>query len=284
MVQCSEMETKIQEKTALLTALQALSPDSSKNTLRSWIEQGRVFLDGKTLTDARHVIHPGQTLLVGPKVSFADDGIRILYEDRYLVVIEKPEKLLTVASLDESEVNVHTILRRRLKKRVYPVHRLDRDTSGVMVFAYTEKTRDQLKEQFAAHSIERVYYAIVEGQLSPLKGTWKSRLLEDANYFVKSSPHGKLAITHYEVIQTRPHSSLVKFTLETGRKNQIRVHTSDAGHPVIGDTKYGSKNRKARLCLHAHVLAFNHPLKKKRLCFTSPVPFATQIRSLTRDD
>lgn len=272
MVQYLEMETKIQEKTTLLQALQTLSPDSSKNTLRSWIEQGRVLVDEKPRSDVREVLNPGQTLKVGPKVSFADDGIRILYEDRYLVVIEKPEKLLTVASLDEDETNVHAILRLRLKKRVYPVHRLDRDTSGVMVFAYTEKARDLLKKQFAVHSIERVYHAIVEGQLTPSKGTWKSRLLEDANYFVKSSPYGKLAITHYEVIKLKPRSSLVKFTLETGRKNQIRVHASDAGHPVLGDTKYGSKNRKVRLCLHAHILAFDHPIKKKRMRFVSPLP------------
>jgi 23S rRNA pseudouridine1911/1915/1917 synthase len=266
------MRTEIQEKSTLLEVLQRLSPDSSKNTLRSWVEQGRVLVDDKQITSWRHILQPGQLVKVGPKVFFADEGIRVLYEDSHLIVIDKPEKLLSVASLDETESNVHAILRRRLKKRVFPVHRLDKDTSGVLVFAYTEVARDGLKEQFADHSIERVYYAFVEGTLTPPKGTWKSYLVEDESYFVKSSKTGKLAITHYQVMNAKRGISLVKFQLETGRKNQIRVHASEAGHPVVGDTKYGGQSRRVRLCLHAHILAFNHPVKKKRIRFVSPLP------------
>jgi 23S rRNA pseudouridine1911/1915/1917 synthase len=301
------MKSKIQEKTSLLAALQELSPESSKNTLKSWIEQGRVSVNETRVSSARQELLPGQELKVGPKVAYTEHGIKILYEDEHLVVLDKPDKLLTVATAAENEKTVHAILKRRLRRMVYPVHRLDRDTSGVMLFAYTTHARDVLKEQFAEHSIERIYMAIVEGVPTPLKGTWKSTLVEDDFFFVKSVPTpetpikpkndfrareaaryqqrkafieqkvkseetGKLAITHFEVIKQRKHTALVKFTLETGRKNQIRVHASEAGFPILGDTKYGGQTNRRRLCLHAHILGFLHPFRNKKMKFVSPLP------------
>jgi tRNA pseudouridine32 synthase/23S rRNA pseudouridine746 synthase/23S rRNA pseudouridine1911/1915/1917 synthase len=289
------MKTKIQEKTSLLTVLQQLSPDSSKNTLKSWVEQGRVSVDNVRVDTYMQDLLPGQEVSIGPKISFSDAGVKILYEDRDLVVIEKPDRLLSVASLSETEKTAHAILKRRLRRMVYPVHRLDRETSGVMIFAYTPEARDHLKEQFLKHSIERVYYAYVEGAPSPKKGTWRSHLVEDDFYFVKSIDEQpqrryaktplktsfkakkedapKLAITHYEVIEEKSGISLVKFKLETGRKNQIRVHASEAGFPIVGDCKYGAQTqRRGRLCLHAHILGFEHPTKKKTMKFVSPLP------------
>jgi tRNA pseudouridine32 synthase/23S rRNA pseudouridine746 synthase/23S rRNA pseudouridine1911/1915/1917 synthase len=267
------MKAKIQEKTPLLAALAVLSPESSKNTLKSWVEQGRVSVNGIRVSQVRLELLPGQELNIGPKVSFSEHGVKILYEDQHLVVIDKPDRLLTVASLVENERTVHAILKRRLKRMVYPVHRLDRDTAGVMLFAYTPEACDKLKRQFAEHTIERVYYAYVEGTPSPAKGTWRSHLVEDDVFFVKSSEKGKLAITHYEIIEEKKGISLVKFTLETGRKNQIRVHASEAGYPIVGDTKYGAQNhRRGRLCLHAHTLGFQHPFLNKRMRFISPLP------------
>ena len=293
------MKLRIQEKTSLLTALGKLSPESSKNTLKSWVEQGRVSVDETRASSYRQELVPGQELKVGPKTSYTEHGIKILYEDDHLVVIDKPDKLLTVATAAENEKTVHAILKRRLRRLVYPVHRLDRDTSGVMLFAYTTQARDLLKEQFEKHTIDRIYYAIVEGAPSPSKGTWRSTLIEDDFFFVKSIPtpskpldfrskeaaryaqrrtaiekkeQGKLAITHYEVLKQRKHTALVKFTLETGRKNQIRVHASEAGFPILGDMKYGGQANRRRLCLHAHILGFYHPLRNKKMRFTSPLP------------
>jgi tRNA pseudouridine32 synthase/23S rRNA pseudouridine746 synthase/23S rRNA pseudouridine1911/1915/1917 synthase len=165
------MKLKIQEKTSLLVALQQLSPESSKNTLKTWVDQGRVSVDETRVSSTRQELLPGQELKVGPKVAYTEHGIKILYEDEHLVVLDKPDKLLTVATSAENEKTVHAILKRRLRRMVYPVHRLDRDTSGVMLFAYTTEARDLLKEQFAQHSIDRIYYAIVEGTPTPLKGT-----------------------------------------------------------------------------------------------------------------
>ena len=240
--------------------------------MKTWIEHGRVTIDDKAPSSWRQELLPGQELKVGHRHSFAEEGIKILYEDEYLAVIDKPTKLLTVASLLENERTAHSILSNRLKRKVYPVHRLDRDTSGVMMFACTSDAQNRLKEQFAAHTIERVYYGVVEGFPSPSKGTWRSYLIEDDYYFVKSSTTGKLAVTHYEVTEKRGSLSLVKFTLETGKKNQIRVHSSEAGHPIVGDAKYGARIQRRRLCLHAHILGFYHPFRNKQMRFISPLP------------
>lgn len=269
-----QMKAKIREKTLLLDILQELSPDSSKNNLKSWIEKGRVQVDGVIVK--RHVLslEPGQEVTVGPKASFAEEGIRIVYEDRYLVVLDKPDHLLSVASLTEENRTVHAILKRRLGKVVYAVHRLDRETSGLMMFAYTDEARDKLKKQFEFHEVLRHYVALVEGHLASKQGTWKSYLQEDNNnYKVYSAPTGQLAITHYEVIGEKPTFSCVRFQLETGRKNQIRVHCLDDGHPIIGDRKYGARtNPYDRLCLHAFQLEFVHPFTNKKLRFESSLP------------
>lgn len=267
------MKTKIKENSCLLDVLQSLSPDSSKNSLKSWVEKGRVYVDGVVVKKPNMQLKEGQHVSIGPKASFTDEGIKIVYEDRYLVVLDKPETLLSVATLTEEERTAHTILKRRLGKAVFAVHRLDRDTSGLMMFAYTKEARDLLKKQFEVHSVLRHYIALVQGHINPKNGTWKSYLQEDANYRVYSAPTGQLAITHYEVISEKPTFSCVRFALETGRKNQIRVHCKDAGHPILGDKKYGSTiNPYHRLCLHAFQLEFVHPFTKKKLSFKSQPP------------
>lgn len=267
------MKAKVQENSYLLDVLQTLSPDSSKNTLKSWVEKGRVWVDGALAKKANLELKKGQQVSVGPKASFTDEGIKILYEDRYLVVLDKPETLLSVATLKEEERTVHTILKRRLGKAVFAVHRLDRDTSGLMMFAYTKEAQTRLKKQFEVHAVLRHYIALVQGQLNPKSGTWKSYLQEDATYRVYSAPTGQLAITHYEVLDEKPTFSCVRFALETGRKNQIRVHCKDAGHSILGDEKYGSTiDPYHRLCLHAFQLEFVHPFTQKELSFKSPLP------------
>jgi 23S rRNA pseudouridine1911/1915/1917 synthase len=272
------MKTQVQENSYLLDVLQALSPDSSKNNLKSWVEKGRVFVDGSVVKKFQLELKAGQEVTVGPKASFTDEGIKIVYEDRYLVVLDKPDTLLSVATLTEEERTVHTILKRRLGKAVFAVHRLDRDTSGLMMFAYTKETQSRLKKQFEVHAVQRHYIALVEGTLKEKKGTWKSYLQEDAVYRVYSAPTGQLAITHYEVLDEKPTFSCVRFALETGRKNQIRVHCKDAGHSILGDEKYGSTiDPYHRLCLHALKLEFVHPYSQKKLSFKSTIPHAFKV-------
>lgn len=262
---------------SLIEALCHLSPKSSKNTLKSWIKEGRVAIDETTTTNPSTLVYANQKVTVHSKKKILLGKVPIIYEDRDLIAINKPSGLLTVSTAFEKEETAYALLKAHFYPRqVFVVHRLDQDTSGVMLFALNEETQLRLKEIFEVHNIERSYTAIVEGALTPPQGTWKSFQYEDANYFVhetKDETKGKLAITHFRTIHKNSRYSLLELTLETGRKNQIRVHCSAAGHPVIGDKKYGSLlNPLKRLCLHAHVLRFIHPFTKKKMNFEVPVP------------
>jgi tRNA pseudouridine32 synthase/23S rRNA pseudouridine746 synthase/23S rRNA pseudouridine1911/1915/1917 synthase len=168
--------------------------------------------------------------------------------------------------------NLHEILKRNFRRRtVHLVHRLDREVSGVMIFAFSEEAQTKLKTQFEEHSILREYLAVVQGNIVASSGTWQSYLQEDANYFVRTTldPElGKLATTHFSVLQRSENTTTLRVTLETGRKNQIRVHASEAGHPVLGDEKYRS-NRffHGRVALQACKLGIEHPIEKRPLVF-----------------
>lgn len=278
------MKYRAESDLTLFEALGHLSPESSKTTLRSWLKEGRVTVDGEIAKTANLIVTKGQEVALGARPRFAKGGLRIIYEDRHLVVIDKPAGLLSVATQFEKGETAHGMLKSHYKpKRVFVVHRLDQDTSGVMLFALSEEARDALKALFEQHDIERSYTAIVEGPVNPPTGTWQSYLYEDETYTVHSTPHeneGQLAITHYEVIGVHKRNTTLKLTLETGRKNQIRVHCQDAGHPIIGDRKYGAKtNPIRRLGLHAHLLAFRHPITKQQMRFESPVPESFKIMS-----
>ncbi len=261
----------------LLDALARLSPNSSRNTLRSWVKEGRVQVDGMTSILPQAEIKAGQSITIGPRKKFIRENIEILYEDGDLVIIDKPSTLLSVSTAFEKGDTAHGVLKHHYHPRkVFVVHRLDQDTSGVMVFAFNEQTCSALKSLFAAHDIQRSYTAIVEGKMSAHSGTWESYLIEDANYVVhetEDETKGERAVTHYYVEKSNRRYTWLTLTLETGRKNQIRVHCQSAGHSIIGDKKYGSKvNPIKRLCLHAHLLAFKHPTSRKLLTFESKVP------------
>jgi 23S rRNA pseudouridine1911/1915/1917 synthase len=261
----------------LLEVLALLAPDSTKTTLRSWLKIGRVQVDGKVVKVANQEIQAGQTVTVGELPKFVDDNIRIIYEDKHLIAVDKPRGLLSVATNFDESNNLHAILKNKYKpKRVYPVHRLDQDTSGVIIFALSEAAREKLKETFEKHAIERRYRAIVEGHLTTKSGVWSSYQYEDLGYHVRTTQipeKGKLAVTHYVVVKESPKYSLLDLTLETGRKNQIRVHCQEAGHPVAGDEKYGAATDPIkRLCLHAYLLVLEHPITNKKVRFESPMP------------
>ena len=201
----------------------------------------------------------------------------ILYEDDDLVVVEKPSGLLSVSAAFEKEETAHALLKVHFyPRKVYIVHRLDQDTSGVMLFALNEVSCEKLKAQFEAHAIERAYTAIVEGHVDKLSGTWESYQFEDKQYKVHETDEagkGRLAITHFKTLAATKRYSLLQFRLETGRKNQIRVHCAAADHPIAGDKKYGAKtNPLKRLSLHAHLLAFQHPISRKKMHFEAPPP------------
>ena len=268
----------------LLDALAALFPDSSRTTLRQMLQSGRVHVSGEVEKDAKRIVSEDETVDVGRKsVQRAlPEGLTLLHEDEDVMVVLKSNGLLTVATEREREntaqAYLNAYLGRRGEDRVHVVHRLDRETSGVLVFAKNFFAREQLKAQFMVHSVERIYVAIIEGAIDPPEGTIESDLFEQKDLkmvSVDAHPDAKHAITHYRTIAEHGGYSILEVTLETGRKNQIRAHLSEAGHPVIGDTMYGATtNPLGRLGLHAKLLGFDHPTTGKRLSFTAPVPKA----------
>ncbi len=260
----------------LLEALVHFSPNSSKTTLREWIREGRVQIDGLPIKTVATVVREGQEVRIGQRKKIIGGGIEILYADEDLVAIYKPTGLLSVAAAFEKHETAHALLKTHFRKAIFVIHRLDQDTSGVMLFAFNQKTLEGLKELFKVHAIQRAYTAVVEGRMTQMSGTWESYLVEDANYNVHETydtTKGQQAITHFETLKAGKKYSLLELTLETGRKNQIRVHCTAAGHPVAGDKKYGAQtNPLKRLCLHAHLLGFKHPISKKEIRIEAPPP------------
>jgi 23S rRNA pseudouridine1911/1915/1917 synthase len=268
----------------LLDALEILIPGAARRTLRQMLSQRRVRVNGEIRVDARHPVQPGDTLEVGEagipaKLSY---GLTVLYEDDDLIVVNKPVNLLTVATDDERERTVYAGIRTRLREhnpdaRLFIVHRLDKFASGILVFAKSERVQFLLKGIFQRHDIQRKYWAIVEGQVYKNQGTLQSYLAENRQmrmYSTDDKTRGKFAVTHFCVLRRTRGITSLEVTLETGRKNQIRVHMSEMGHTIVGDRAYGStKDPLKRLGLHAFHLAFRHPVTGNQMLFqTDPPP------------
>jgi 23S rRNA pseudouridine1911/1915/1917 synthase len=247
------------------------------------LQGDRVRVNGVPERDAKRLVAETDRIEVAGKSERLDPRVRIIFEDADLTVVDKAAGLLAVPSPEVLHETAETFLNRYLgapagEARVHHVHRLDRDTSGVLVFAKNTWTRDRLQELFAAHDIERLYVAIVYGKLKEPAGTFRSHLAEDRNLRVRSvsAEDGKEAVTHYRTTASGKRYSILELRLETGRRNQIRVHLSEAGHPVLGDTMYGRGREESidRLALHAKVLGFKHPRSGETVTFTADVPRA----------
>ena len=259
----------------LLDLLQERFPDSSKTTLRTMLKSDRVRVNGQPERDAKRELGPSDAVTVAGHSVRLDPRIRILYEDADLVVVEKAAHLLSVPTDEVRHENAEALL--NAYTQVLHVHRLDRDTSGVLVFAKNTHVRDRLQELFARHDIDRVYVAVVFGKLVPPSGTFRSFLSEDRDLRVRvvaDASQGKEAITHYRTVASGRRYSMLEVTLETGRRNQIRVQLAHAGHPIVGDTMYGKGRDEElrRLALHAKVLGFVHPRTGEKVTFTADVP------------
>lgn len=208
-------------------------------------------------------------------------GLEILYEDRDIIVVNKAAGLLSIGTGRDEGRTAHASLmdyvqkgNHKSRERVFIVHRLDRDTSGALVFARTEEAKSTLQKNW--NEVEKIYLAMVEGNPDPPEGTISSYLVENNALRVYSTNDpalGKLSETEYKVVKVQGQRALLELRLLTGRKNQIRVHLADKGWPIVGDSKYGNKIRdNKRLALHSHKLSLDHPYNGKRLTFTAPVP------------
>lgn len=268
----------------LLPYLLATYPAKGRQLLKKVLGAGQVVVNGNAVTRHDFQLHPGDVVVVSwkpapPKPVF--QKLSLEYEDDHLLVINKMAGLLSIATDREPEMTAYRQLRDYVKachtgEGLYVVHRLDRDTSGLMLFAKREQVQEALQRNWNEAVISRRYVALVEGRVVEPSGTVKSYLRESKALKMHSSQHadeGDLAITHYTTLKTGEHYSLLSLELETGRKNQIRVHLADLKHPVAGDKKYGARtNPLGRLGLHAAGLVFVHPVSQKTMTFSLPVP------------
>lgn len=273
----------VTEKTELLPFL-LKKIDRGRNYVKGVLKRGQVLVDGKTETAYNAVLFPNQQVdvLKEAPISHQLSGIDILYEDADLIVINKESGLLTIASKPhDKQRTAYRELTSYVKlnnpdARIYIVHRLDRDTSGVLVFAKNEQTKQILQSNWHDEVKERSYLALIEGKMEHKQDTITSWLKETKTHHVYVTPNkvgAKKAILHYTVLDRSSQYSLLKIDLDTGRKNQIRVQLASINHPVVGDKRYGAKgNPIGRLGLHAFGLSFKHPVTKKIMRFEAPMP------------
>lgn len=255
----------------------------SKTKIKQTLQGRGIKVNGKVVTQFDYQLYPGMTIEVSKSKkndTFKNRFVNIIYEDKYIVVIEKKPGILSMAA-GHSSLNVKSVLddyfhKSRQKCRAHVVHRLDRDTSGLMIYAKDIETEQILEHNWHDIVFDRRYVAVVSGEMEEKQGTVANWLKDNKAFVTYSSPvdnGGKYAVTHFFTLDSNKEHSLVEYKLETGRKNQIRVHSADMGHPVCGDVKYGNGDDPLhRLCLHAFLLCFYHPVTRQPMEFETPIP------------
>nr|WP_307776470.1 RluA family pseudouridine synthase [uncultured Cetobacterium sp.] len=280
------MEIKVLKNEELMKFLIEKLEKQSRTNIKTLLKEGQILVNGQVQTQYNFELKSGDTVLVDWKKNRGDKvpkGIKVIFEDKDIIVVEKESGILSISTdSKKKERTVYSLLmdyvkNKDKKERIFIVHRLDKDTSGVMLFAKTEDIKNKLQENWKNLVIEREYSVVVEGVVKEKKGQIKSYLKENKafmTYSVKDDKTGgKLAITNYTVEKIKGKYTFLKAFLETGRKNQIRVHMSDKGFPVVGDKKYGAAtNPIKRLALHASTIKFTHPTTQKIMSFTSEIP------------
>ncbi len=280
-----ETKLKVAEPAELMTFLLAKMGGMSRNSIKSLLAHRLVMVNNKVTTQFNLPLQPNDLVTVTSgrgNVELNHPKLRILFEDQYLIVVEKKEGLLTVSTGNTDETTVFSILKTHVKKsspqnRIYVVHRLDRETSGVIMFAKTKEVQLILQENWHRIVTRRIYVALVEGQVEKQEDTIVTWLTENEKslkiHSSETDNGGQQAITHYRCVKSNEDYSLLEIELETGRKNQIRVHMQGIGHPIVGDKKYGAGTSPiGRVGLHARLLAFYHPISTEVVSFETPVP------------
>jgi 23S rRNA pseudouridine1911/1915/1917 synthase len=280
-----DIQLTVTQNSVLMKFLLENVKGKNRDNFKTLINDGQISVDDEVITWYNHPLLAGQQVKVSweKPLKTTYPGVNIIFEDEYLIVIEKSAGILSISTEKEKEHTAYSTLSRHIKEqdpanKIFVVHRLDRETSGVMIFAKSLEIQEKLQENWNDTIVERTYIAVVEGEIDRPKGTIVSYLRESKALIVYSSKNaseGQKAITHYKVINKNPKYSLLEVNLETGRKNQIRVHMQEIQHSVIGDKKYGSIHSPIkRLGLHAQVLAFTHPITKESMKFETQIPKA----------
>ena len=274
---------RVSEPGELMEFLMKKMAGISRTRVKALLTNRVVLVDNTIQTLYNYPLQPGMCVQISRekhKHEFHHPMLKILYEDAYIIVVEKKEGLLSVATERQKERTAQHILNEYVKRihkgnRIYVVHRLDRETSGIMMYAKDEKTQHTLRDNWHDLVRDRRYVTIVQGEMEQDEGTVCS-WLTDRKLYVSSSPvddGGKYSVTHYHTIKRANGFSLLELQLETGRKNQIRVHMQSLGHPVVGDERYGCEmNPLGRLALHAFKLCFYHPVTHEWMEFETPYP------------
>ena len=276
---------KATESIEVMTFLLSKMGGMSRSSVKSLLAHRQVTVNTEVTTQYNQLLKPNDIIIVNSSrgnIELSHPKLHIIFEDAYLIVVEKKEGLLTVSTGDNDETTAFSILRNYVKKsspknRIFTVHRLDRETSGVIMFAKSREIQLALQENWHRVVTRRVYVALVEGKVEKEEDTIVTWLSENEKSLkIHSSDTdngGQQAITHFRLIKSNEQYSLLEIELETGRKNQIRVHMQEIGHPVAGDKKYGAGTSPiGRLGLHARVLAFYHPMTQEEVSFETPVP------------
>ena len=277
------LKFNVTESIGLMDFLMKKMDGISRSKVKRMLANKIVSVDGTSTTQFDFALQPGMVVEIGKPTArerFHNPMLKIVYEDKYLLVIDKKEGLLTNSPTKEKDtaqgiLNQYFISTQQ-RCRAHTIHRLDRDTSGLMLFAKSKEVALMFEEDWKNTVYDRRYIAIVSGELEKREGMVESWLKDNKAFVTYSSPTdngGKFAQTYYETLSTRKGYSMVELTLQTGRKNQIRVHMADLGHPVVGDPKYGNgDNPIGRLGLHAFRLCFHHPAKDEDFEFETPFP------------
>lgn len=279
---------KVLENDTLLPFVMKKMNGISRNKAKNILSGGSISVDGKKVTQHDFELKPGMEVKIGRNQTgepLNSHWVRIVYEDQYLFVVEKRSGILSNSPHSDEET-VQGILNQYLEKNhqrchAHTIHRLDRDTSGLLLFAKDKKVALKFEENWKETVYDRRYVALVHGEMRKKEGAISSWLKDNAQFLTYSSKTdngGKFATTHYKLIKVSDGYSLVELKLDTGRKNQIRVHLADIGFPVVGDPKYGDGDDKiGRLGLHAYKLCFIHPITHEDLKFETEFPASFRL-------
>ena len=272
----------------LLEFLFASMPQRKRTQVKNLLAHNQVAVNGTPVKQFDTPIAPGDEVKVNLTREFRvfyHRRLKLVYEDDDIIVVNKGYGLLSMGNDKVKEGTAYSILKDYLKwhdprNKIFIVHRLDRDTSGLMVFAKSMEAKERLQHNWNNMVLSRKYLAVVEGAPEPAEGEVRSYLAENSRYEVYSTDkpgEGQLAVTRYRTLKTANGYSLMEVELDTGRKNQIRVHMKDLGHPIAGDRRYGAGSSPIhRMALHAQTLRFVHPMTRKDMNFTTPVPSSFQ--------
>jgi len=275
---------EVTENTPLMPFLINSMKHKSRDNVKSLLRNRQVLVNGEPVTQFNHELKPGDTVTISAvrhTGGLMARNMRLVYEDEYLIVIDKNAGLLSMASDNEKYLTAYNILSTYVKSqkasnRIFIVHRLDRDTSGLMMFARSEKVQSLMQRDWKHNVTARTYVALVEGEVTEPEGVIKSYIYESKALVMHSTRNpekGDLAITRFRRLKSGKEYSLLEVTLETGKKNQIRLHMQEIGHSIAGDRKYGAATSPiGRLGLHASLLAFIHPVTGREMRFESRIP------------